>query len=133
MGTQLSPEKRGTARTQFLALVYCDQTAGWIRMPLGTEVNLGQVDVVLDRVAPPSHPKKKGHSLPGFGPCLLWPNGWMDQVAAWYAGRPAVFAGLSTVRERTDHATRSVSMGRIYVPTTATRPKEVCLKLLIAL
>jgi len=60
MGTQLSPEKRGTARTQFLALVYCDQTAGWIRMPLGTEVNLGQVDVVLDRVAPPSHPKKRG-------------------------------------------------------------------------
>jgi len=23
-----------------------------------------------------------------FGPCLLWPNGWMDQAASWYGGRP---------------------------------------------
>jgi len=23
-----------------------------------------------------------------FGPCLLWPNGWMDQDATWYGGRP---------------------------------------------
>jgi len=23
-----------------------------------------------------------------FGPCLLWPNGWMDQDATRYGGRP---------------------------------------------
>jgi len=23
-----------------------------------------------------------------FGPCLLWPNGWMDQDTTWYGGRP---------------------------------------------
>jgi len=23
------------------------------------------------------------------GPCLLWPNGWMDQGAVWYGGRPS--------------------------------------------
>jgi len=23
-----------------------------------------------------------------FGPHLLWPNGWMDQDATWYRGRP---------------------------------------------
>jgi len=23
-----------------------------------------------------------------IGPCLLWPNGWMDQDATWYGGRP---------------------------------------------
>ena len=23
-----------------------------------------------------------------FGPCLLWPNGWMDQDATWYGGKP---------------------------------------------
>jgi len=23
-----------------------------------------------------------------FGPCLLRPNGWMDQYASWYGGRP---------------------------------------------
>jgi len=25
---------------------------------------------------------------PIFGPCLLWPNGWMDQDATLYRGRP---------------------------------------------
>jgi len=25
---------------------------------------------------------------PIFGPCPLWPNGWMDQDATWYGGRP---------------------------------------------
>jgi len=30
--------KKGTAPTQFLAHVYCGQTGGWIKMPLGTEV-----------------------------------------------------------------------------------------------
>jgi len=23
-----------------------------------------------------------------FGPCLLWPNGWMDQDVTWYRDRP---------------------------------------------
>jgi len=40
----------------------------------------------------PSFPPQKkggGHSGPPlWGPCLLWPNGWMDQDATWYAGRP---------------------------------------------
>ena len=40
MGTQLHTP------TQFLAHVYCGQTAGWIKMPRGTEVNLGTCDVV---------------------------------------------------------------------------------------
>jgi len=45
-------EKNGRALpTQFLAHVYCGQTAGWIKMPLGTEVNIGPGDVVLDGVA----------------------------------------------------------------------------------
>jgi len=25
---------------------------------------------------------------PIFGPCLLWPNGWMDQDGTWHGGRP---------------------------------------------
>jgi len=37
-----------------LADVYCGQTAGWIKMPLGMEENLGPGDVVLNGVAP--HP-----------------------------------------------------------------------------
>jgi len=43
-------------------------------MPLGMEVGLGAGDFVLDE--DPS-PRKRGTS-PTFGPCLLWPNGWMD-------------------------------------------------------
>jgi len=33
---------------QFLAHVYCGQTAAWIKMPLGTEVDLGLRHIVLD-------------------------------------------------------------------------------------
>jgi len=31
-----------------VTLVYCDQTVGWIKMPLGTEVGLGPGYIVLD-------------------------------------------------------------------------------------
>ena len=31
-----------------VTLVYCGQTAGWIKMPLGTDVDLGQGRIVLD-------------------------------------------------------------------------------------
>ena len=35
-----------------------------------------------------SPPQKGGGPPKIFGPCLLWPNGWMDQDAAWHEGRP---------------------------------------------
>jgi len=47
-------------------------------MPLGMEVGLGPGDFVLDG-DPALLPKKGGIAPPIFGPCLLWPNGWMDQ------------------------------------------------------
>jgi len=38
----------------------------------------------------------------------------------------AVFAGLTSVTDRqTDHATRSVTIGRVYVCSTAMQPKNV--------
>jgi len=55
-------------------------------MPLGTEVDLCQGDVVLD--GDPAPPPKKGAQFPIFGPCLLWPDGWMHQDTTWYGGRP---------------------------------------------
>jgi len=54
-------------------------------MPLRRDVGLGPSDIVLDGY--PALPKK-GAQPPIFGPCLLWPNGWMDQDATWYEGRP---------------------------------------------
>jgi len=50
-GDPSPPRKRAQPTpTQFLAHVYCGQTAGWIKVPLGTEVSLGPGDVVLDGV-----------------------------------------------------------------------------------
>jgi len=34
------------------------------------------------------HPAPEGAEAPNFGPCLLWLNGWIDQDATWYEGRP---------------------------------------------
>jgi len=45
-----------------VTLVYCGQTAGWIKMPLGTEVGLGLDHVVLDGDPSPPPQKKGGHS-----------------------------------------------------------------------
>jgi len=45
------PQKKGhTHPTEFLAHVYCGQTAGWMMTPLGTEVDLGPGHIVLDGV-----------------------------------------------------------------------------------
>jgi len=46
METQIFP-KNGTA-PQFSAQVCCGQTAGWIKMTLGTEIGLGPGDNVLN-------------------------------------------------------------------------------------
>ena len=54
MGTQLPQKNMCTAPTQFLTHDYCDQMAGWIKMPLGTAVNFGPGNVVLDAVTAPS-------------------------------------------------------------------------------
>ena len=86
-GAQLSFPKRGQS-PPFLAHVYCGQTAGWIKMPLGMEIGLGPGDIVLD--GDPVPPKKEAQPPPQpiFGPCLLWPNGCMYQDITWYSGRP---------------------------------------------
>jgi len=52
-----------------VALVYCGQTVGWIKMKLGTEA--GHSHIVLD--GDPAPPKRG--TAPIFGPYLLWPNG----------------------------------------------------------
>jgi len=79
-----APTKKGHS-PQFSAHVRCGQTAGWIEMPLGMEVGLSPGNFFLDGdPAPP----KRGHSPQIFGPCLSWPNRWIDQDATWYEGRP---------------------------------------------
>ena len=60
------PAAAGKRHTQFLAHVYCGQTAGWIKMALGTEVGFGPGHIVLD--GDPASPPLKGHSPPNFRP-----------------------------------------------------------------
>jgi len=69
-----------------VTLAYCPQTAGGIKIPLGTEVDLGPGDTVLD--GDPAPLPKKGAEPPIFVPCLLWPNSWMDQDDTWHVGEP---------------------------------------------
>jgi len=79
--------------------MHCGQTVGRIKMKLGVQAGLGPDHTVLDGdPAPP----RKGAQLPprskftgaGFacvriirGPCLLWPNSWMDQDETSLGGR----------------------------------------------
>jgi len=67
-----------------VTLVYCGQTVGRIKMKLGTQVGLAPGHIVLDGdPAPPI-----GAQPPIFGPCLLWPNGWMHHDTTLYGGNP---------------------------------------------
>ena len=64
-----TPEKWHTHPTQFLAHVYCGQMAGWMKAPLGTEVDLCPGHIVLHGVPPL------------FVPCLLWPQSPISATA----------------------------------------------------
>ena len=77
-----STSLKGAQPPKILAHICCGHMAGWIKMPLAMEVGLGPDDFVLD--GDPAPPPQKGRSRPIFGPCLLWPNGWMDRDATWY-------------------------------------------------
>jgi len=82
------PKKGSEPPPQFLAHFYCGQTAGCTKMPHGMELGLSPEDFVLDGDPPPPQ-KRGGASLPQIlGPCLLWPNGWMDQDDTWHGSKP---------------------------------------------
>jgi len=70
---------RGYRVPQFSAHVCCGQRLDGSRCP-GREVDLGLGDIVLDGV----QAAPKGVQPPIFGPCLLWPNGSVNQDATWY-------------------------------------------------
>jgi len=51
-----------------------------MKMLLGTEVGLGSGHIVFDGYISPT----EKHSSPSiFSPCLLWPNGSIDQDVTW--------------------------------------------------
>ena len=85
-GDPAPPSPKGHS-PQFSGHTCCGQMAAWIKMSLGMELGLGPCDFMLDRDPDPPSPKG-GRQSPIFGPCLLWPNGWMHQDATCYACRP---------------------------------------------
>ena len=68
-----APAKKGAQPPgpQFSAHVYCGQTAGWIKMPLGTEVGLGSLVIFTAAIAvanwivqsPMASCSRRGHSV----------------------------------------------------------------------
>ena len=77
-GAQL-PLRKG-ARPQFSAHVYCGQTARWIKMPLGMEVDLDAGHILSDGV-PALRERDIAAPPPLFGPCLLWPRSPISATA----------------------------------------------------
>jgi len=79
-GDPSTPRTEGSpTTTQFLAHVYYGQTAGWMKTPRGTEVDLLPGHIVLDEV--PAL-RETGTAAPHlFGPCLLWPRSPISATA----------------------------------------------------
>ena len=63
---------------QFSAHLYCGQTAGFIKMPLGMEEGLSPGDIVLDGTRPP---RKKVSGAPNFRPMSIVAKRLDDQDA----------------------------------------------------
>ena len=80
------PTKGVEPPPQLSADFYCGQTAGCIKMSLGMEVGLSPWDFVLDGDPGPlsKNEAEPRSEPPTFGPCLLWPNGWMNQDGTWH-------------------------------------------------
>jgi len=74
-GPSSPPQKGAEPPAQFSANFCCDQMAGWIKMPLNTEVHLGPGNVVFDGVAAP--PPKRG-TAPQFSVHV-----YCGQTAGW--------------------------------------------------
>jgi len=109
-----------------VTLVYCGQTVGWMKMKLGMQVGIGPGQIMLH--GDPAPPPQKWSRAPIFGPCLLWPNRWMDQDCTWLGGGPRFRPhcgkwGLSSPPQKRSTATpnfRPMSIVAIRLPILAT-------------
>ena len=62
MGIPLPPAQKGGGPPEFLAHVYCDLTAGWMKLILGMVVGLSPGEFVLDGDPAPSPKRGKAPS-----------------------------------------------------------------------
>jgi len=82
-GNPAPPSQRGTAAPHFSV------AAKWLH---GSRCHLVRRQASAEATVldgdPASPPPKGGGAPKKFRPCLLWPNGWMDQDGTWHGGRP---------------------------------------------
>jgi len=72
--------KRGRCPLPSIRPMSCGQTAGFMKTPLGTEVELGLGHIVLVGQPPPT--AKGAQQPPVLGPCLLWLRSPMSAITA---------------------------------------------------
>ena len=72
------PSRQGGGAPKFSAHVYCGQTAEWIKMSLGMEVDLGLRDILFD-VDPATPPRKMGTPTP----TQFLAHVYCGQMAGW--------------------------------------------------
>jgi len=114
-----SQEKRHTHPTQFLAHAYCGQMAGWMKTPLGMEVDLDTGHIVLD-VVPAV--RELGHSSPLFSP--------MSNVATVvhisYCSTPVLICIIMLSSGKTRHRTqkRSKLQYTLLMPSSLGSPSN---------
>jgi len=87
-----------------VTLVYCGQTVGWIRMPLGTKVGLGSGHIVLD--GDPAPLLRTGHSSPHFSAHV-----YCGQTVAHLSNCWDLVNKCSSVAKMADRLT-TIDMGR---------------------
>ena len=75
-GDPALPSQKGHSSPHLSSHVYCDQTAGWIKIPLSIEVGLDPGDIVLDGNSAP--PRKGAQQRP---PLLA--HVYCGQTAGW--------------------------------------------------
>jgi len=76
MGLQLP--LKGAHTPIFVPCLYCGQTAGWMKTPLGTEVDLGSGHIVLD--GDPAPPAKGAQQPPSFSADVYCGHGRPSQL-----------------------------------------------------
>jgi len=59
-----------------------------MKLVLGLEVDLSPPRRLCVRWGPHSPPQNGDRAPQIFGPCLLWPNDWLDEAGTWHRGRP---------------------------------------------
>jgi len=84
MGTHL-PSPKGAQLPNFQPI---SVVAKWLHGSRCHFVWRSKAQATLCLMGTPLPLPKRGQSPQIFGPCLLWPNGWMDQDGTWHGGRP---------------------------------------------